>query len=116
MSPREREVRRCATDLLAHVSVSRIPVDPVWIARRPCSMPFASDCRLPSSRHFCTRSINVIRTLPPRQDSGLDSRTLAKGASAGNSFASCDLWEPMRSTTRSTPPSPGVQDDDQTHR
>ena len=34
MSPREREVRRCATDLLAHLSVTRIPVDPVWIAHR----------------------------------------------------------------------------------
>ena len=34
MSPREREVRRCATDLLALLSVTGIPVDPVWIARR----------------------------------------------------------------------------------
>lgn len=34
MSPRESEVRRCATDLLAHLSVTGIPVDPVWIARR----------------------------------------------------------------------------------
>ena len=32
MSPREREVRRCASDLLARLSVTTIPVDPVQIA------------------------------------------------------------------------------------
>ena len=34
MSPREREVRQYATDLLAHLSVTTVPVDPVRIARR----------------------------------------------------------------------------------
>ena len=34
MSTREREVRRCAADLLAHLSVTAVPVDPVRIARR----------------------------------------------------------------------------------
>ena len=34
MSPRESQVRRCATDLLARLSVTTVPVDPVWIARR----------------------------------------------------------------------------------
>ena len=34
MNPREREVRGCATDLLAHLSVTTVPVDPVRIARR----------------------------------------------------------------------------------
>ena len=34
MSPREREVRQYAADLLAHLSVTTVPVDPVRIARR----------------------------------------------------------------------------------
>ncbi len=34
MSAREREVRQCAADLLAHLGVTEPPVDPAWIARR----------------------------------------------------------------------------------
>ena len=34
MSPREREVRQCATDLLTHMRVAGPPVDPVGIAHR----------------------------------------------------------------------------------
>ena len=34
MSPREREVRQCATDLLTHLRVASPPVDPEQIARR----------------------------------------------------------------------------------
>lgn len=34
MTAREREVRRCATELLADLGVTAAPVDPAWIARR----------------------------------------------------------------------------------